>query len=160
MLKRFSFLFALILLVVGLVACDEVDSATDGDSDKEEENEEKYGIGDTAEMDDVKFTLQDVSLTDERNEFEEEEPTEVVKIEFELENNSDEEVPVGADLQVYDGTGNQVESYANDNTMGSVKPGKKIQGVAHYGIEEGPIEIYFQPMMSLSDEAIFEADVE
>ena len=164
MLKRFSFLFALIALTFSLVACDELEDTSSGDDSENKEEEakdEKYGVGDTAEVSGVKFTLNKVSTTDERNEFEEEEPNEVIKVEFELENNSDEEISVGGDLQVYDGTGNQVDSYANENTMGSLKPGKKMQGVDHFGIEEGPVEIYFQPMMSFDDdEAIFEADVE
>lgn len=84
----------------------------------------------------------------------------VVKIEYEIENGSEEEIPIGGDLEVYDNTGNKVELYPLDNTLGSLQPGKKIQGVEHYGIEGGPIEIYFRPMLSFEDAAIFEAPVE
>lgn len=125
-----------------------------------EEADTTYGVGDTAEVDGVKFTLKSVTTTDERNEFAETEPAMVVKIEYEVENGTEEEIPVGGDLQVYDATGNQVELYPLDGTMGSLQPGKKIQGVDHYGIEQGPIEIYFQPMISFEDPAIFEAEVE
>lgn len=179
-LKRLSLVFSLLLLFgVILVACGEAETSTDDsnnetvdatteetneDEASEEESEEEesgtYGLGDTAEVADVAITITNVSLTDERNEFADEDPSMVVKIEYELENNSDDEIPVGADLQVYDGTGNQANSYPLDNTLGSLKPGKKIQGVEHYGIEEGPIEIYFQPMFSLDEEAIFEIEVE
>lgn len=135
------------------------DSGENLNTDQGDDNK-TYGIGDTVEIDGVKFTLKNVSLTDERNEFADTNPPLVVKIEYEIENNTDDEIPVGADLQVYDGTNNQVESYPLDNTLGSLQPGKKMQGVEHYGIEKGPIEIYFQPMFSFDDPAIFKVDIE
>lgn len=125
-----------------------------------EEAETTYGVGDTAEVDGVKFTLKSITTTDERNEFAESDPAMVVKVEYELENATEEEIPVGGDLQAYDGTGNQVETYPLDSTMGSLQPGKKIQGVDYFGIEQGPIEIYFQPLVSMEDPAIFEAEVQ
>jgi len=166
-LKKYLFILLAIGLAVGLAACDEggTSSSSSGKEKesaekKEKKEDKKYGLGETAEVGDVKVTITKVSLTDERNEFEESEPNKVVKIEYEMENNRDEEIPVGADFQVYDSTGNQVDLYALDNTMGSLKPGKKLQGVEHYGIEDGPIEVYFQPMFSLDKNAIFELDVE
>lgn len=176
-MKKFLLLIAAVFLTFGLAACsgdtDQASSTGDdstGTSESEnkveeqaeEESEENksFGIGDTAEVDGVKFTLKSVTTTDERNEFADTEPTTVVKVEYEIENVSDEEIPVGGDLQAYDGTGNQVESYPLDNTMGSLQPGKKIQGVEHFGIEEGPIEIYFAPLVSFEDPAIFTADVQ
>jgi len=170
-LKKIFLLLLAAIFAVGLVACDE-ESASSEEADQEgqeaeaaeddatEKEEETLTIGDTAEVDGIKFTLKGVSTTDERNEFEETNPSKVVKIEYEVENNSEEEIPVGGDLQVYDGTGNQVDSYALDNTMGSLQPGKKMQGVEHFGIEEGPIEVYFQPLISFEDPAIFTADIE
>lgn len=151
-----------------LTACGgsgETDGKSNKDSNQSETKDEKkdtnkkYGVGDTAEVDGIKFTLKSVSTTDKRNDFADKDPKLVVKVEYEIENNSDSEIPIGADLQVYDGTGNQMESYPLDNTLGSLKPGKKIQGVQHFGIEEAPIEIYFQPTLSFGDEAVFDADV-
>lgn len=166
-------IFALLMsmaLVLTLAACggesdtsgSESNNKSSGEKQNAEKKEEKktYGIGDTVEIDGVKFTLKNVSLTDERNEFAETNPKQVVKIEYEIVNNTEEEIAVGGDLQVYDGTGNQVESYPLDNTMGSLQPGKKMQCVEHYGIEKGPIEIYFQPLFSMEDPAIFKADVQ
>ena len=127
---------------------------------EEKEKEVTYSIGDHAEVDGVKMTLKSVTTTEERNEFAEIDPAIVVKIEYELENGTEEEIPVGLDLQVYDGTGNQVDSYPLDNTLGSLQPGKKIQVTEHYGITEGPIEIYFQPIASFGKHAIFTAEVE
>jgi len=168
-LKKFVTLLSTVFLVLALAACggesdtsgSESNNKSSGEKQKTEKKEEKktYGIGDTVEIDGVKFTLKNVSLTDERNEFAETNPKQVVKIEYEIVNNTEEEIAVGGDLQVYDGTGNQVESYPLDNTMGSLQPGKKMQCVEHYGIEKGPIEIYFQPLFSMEDPAIFKADV-
>ncbi|MFC2948576.1 DUF4352 domain-containing protein [Virgibacillus sediminis] len=135
-------------------------SSEDEDAAEEASSEETYSVGDTAEVDGVQFTLKSVTTTDERNEFAETDPSQVVKVEYEIVNNKEDEISVGGDLQAYDGTGNQVESYPLDNTMGSLQPGKKIQGVEHFGIEEGPIEIYFQPLVSFEDPAIFTAEVQ
>lgn len=160
-----------ILVMVGatmvLMACDAAEVPEESvlapvkqeEAEPEAEVVEELSIGDSAEVAGVKMTLQAVTSTEERNEFDESDPAIVVKIEYELENNSEDDIPIGMDLQVYDGTGNQVESYALDNTLGSLKPGKKIQAVEHYGIEEGPIEIYFQPMLSMEKAAIFNAEV-
>lgn len=133
--------------------------ATEEDSEESESNE-ALTVGDSAEVDGVKFTLKSVSTTDERNEFADEDPTMVVKIEYEIENNKDEEIPIGMDLEVYDNTGSKMDSYPLENTMGSLQPGKNIQGEEHFGIEEGPIEIYFAPLVSFEDAAIFTAEVE
>ncbi|MGN8646635.1 DUF5067 domain-containing protein [Gracilibacillus sp. HCP3S3_G5_1] len=135
--------------------------ATEEEEDSEEtESNETLTVGDSAEVDGVKFTLKSVSTTDERNEFADEDPTMVVKIEYEIENNKDEEIPIGMDLEVYDNTGSKMDSYPLENTMGSLQPGKNIQGEEHFGIEEGPIEIYFAPLVSFEDAAIFTAEVE
>lgn len=167
-------LFLSLLLTLALVACgaSDTNSTNDGsntdpmDENAQDETPENdnggayYNLGDTAEVDNIKFTVKNVSLTDDRNEFADEDPNKVVKIEYEIENGTDEEIPIGADLQAYDGTSNQVKSYPLDNTMGSLQPGKKIQGVEHFGIEEGPIEVYFQPMFSFEDPAIFELEID
>jgi hypothetical protein len=178
-LRKLGILLLAMLLSAFLVACDE-DSSSNADANKggnnvedtsknedvenepeEEPADDKLGIGDTAEIDGVKLTVNAISTTDERNEFAEEDPNMVVKVEYEIENSSDEEISIGMDFQVYDGTGNQMELYPLDNTMGSLVPGKKMQGTVHYGIGEGPIELYFKPILSFSgEEAIFELDVE
>src|SRR5690625_1203756 len=184
-MRKLLLLFLASILSLALVACDEEGSSSEPannndqnqeetnnevendseeseeepESEPEEENE-KLGLGDTAEVGGVKITINDVSTTDERNEFADEDPEKVIKIEYEIENNSDEEIVLGMDLEVYDGTGNKMESYPLENTMDTLQPGKKTQGIEHFGIEEGPIEIYFQPAFSFDDPVIFEVDVE
>jgi len=188
-LKRLFILLFSIIFAVGLVACGETEDTGSGDTadeateeqtneeqsdeggaaeeeeaaeepEAEESEDEMYGVGDTVEVDGVEFTLVGVSTTDERNEFAETDPTHVVEIEYEIVNNTEEEISIGMDLDVYDGSGSQAESYPLDSTLGSLKPGKNIQGVDYYGIEEGPIEIYFAPLISFEDPAVFSADIE
>lgn len=168
-------IFLCLLLTFALVACTSSDTQGDHSDNflniedlnesvqNEIENNGKnrsYRLGDTAEVGNIKITINKVSVTDERNEFASEDPNKVIKLEYEIENGTDEEIPIGADLQVYDGTGNQVNSYPLDNTIGSLHPGKKIQGVDYFGIEEGPIEVYFQPLFSFDDPAVFELDID
>ncbi|GEN30279.1 hypothetical protein HNQ35_000017 [Cerasibacillus quisquiliarum] len=171
-MKRLLLLLFALILSIALVACNESSSTTDSkkedkpeteekeDKKEEKKEEKKLGLGDTAEVDGVKMTIKSVSTTDERNEFAETDPATVIKIEYEVENTTDDEIPIGMDLSVYDGTGNKMESYPLDNTMGSLAPGKKIQGTEHFGIEEGPIEVHFLPAVSFSDAAIFELEIE
>ncbi|MFS8652256.1 MAG: hypothetical protein FWJ66_10125 [Caldibacillus sp.] len=43
--------------------------------------------------------------------------------------------------------------------MDTLQPGKKLNGVAHFGVESGPIEIYFQPLLSFDNPAVFKVDL-
>jgi len=182
-MKKLFMLLASVLLIFGLTACGEATNQTGGTSETEtlteeteqsmeeatdesteeateEESNETYSVGDTVDIDGIKFTLKSVTTTDERNEFADTDPAIVVRIEYEVENNTDEEIAVGGDLEVYDGNGNKADLYPLENTMDTLQPGKKLQGVEHYGIETGPIEIYFQPLFSFGDPAVFEAEIE
>lgn len=163
-MKKLLLFMLAALLTTGLVACDETTSGTEekdgGDSTEAKKGDEELTIGDTAEIDGIKFTLKNVTTTDDRNQFADTNPTMVVKIEYEVENNTDDSIAVGGDLELYDGTGNKMDLYPLENTMGSLQPGKKMQGTEHFGIEKGPIEIYFEPLFSFADPAIFTADIQ
>lgn len=128
---------------------------------KDEKKEKLYKVGDTVKVGDATYTLKSVALTDERNEFDDSNPANVVKIEYTVQNNGKEDIPVGMDVEVYDAEDTKMETYPNDNTMGAVAPGKNMNVVAHYGLEKtGDIEIYFAPLISFEDAAIFEANVQ
>mgnify|MGYP001484218023 FL=1 len=160
-MRRLSLLFMAMLLSIFLFACDEDSTETSGDNVKEAEESKTLTVGDTAEFDDVKFTLKDVTTTDERNEFADSDPNAVIKIEYELENISDDDVPYGTEITVYDADGNKMESYPLDNDMGSLAPGKKIQGAEHHGVDAlGTIEIHFEPLISFENAAVFEVEIE
>lgn len=167
MKKRLIFSAALVLSL-SLAGCGETGKDTtqpvqaDAEKSKEQEVQKSktLAIGDSAEFKDSKFTLKSVSTTDERNQFDKTKPNKVIKVEYELENLSDSELPYGMDLTVYDGAGNKMELYALDNSMGAVASGKKVQGVQHFGIMEGgKIEIQYKPVISFDDPAVFEVEV-
>ena len=160
-MRRLSLLFMAMLLSIFLFACDEDSTETSGDNAEETEESKTLTVGDTAEFDDVKFTLKNVTTTDERNEFADSDPNAVIKIEYELENISDDDVPYGTEITVYDAEGNKMESYPLDNDMGSLAPGKKIQGAEHHGVDAlGTIEIHFEPLISFENAAVFEVEIE
>lgn len=121
---------------------------------------EFYKIRDTVKVGDASYTLNSVELTDERNQFEDEQPANVVKINYTVKNESDSDIPVGADVEVYGSDDKKSESYANENTLGSVAPGKQMDVIAHFGLNQtGDIEIHFSPLVSFEKAAIFKATV-
>lgn len=137
-------------------------STEDKDEEKEEpEKDGAYKVGDSVKVGDVTYTLKNVSLTDERNEFADTEPANVIKIEYTVQNDSDDDIPIGADVEVYDASGKKMDSYPNDNTMNSVAPGKSIDAVAHFGLDQtGDIEILFAPLISLEKAATFKVNIQ
>lgn len=63
-------------------------------------------------------------------------------------------------MEVYGSDDKKSESYANENTLGSVAPGKQMDVIAHFGLNQtGDIEIHFSPLVSFEKAAIFKATV-
>lgn len=119
-----------------------------------------YKVGDTVKVGDVTYTLNSVELTDERNEFEETQPAQVVKVTYTVKNDGDEDIPVGTDVEVYGSDDKKASSYANENTMGSVASGKQMDVTSHFGLNQtGEIEIQFSPLVSFEKAAKFKATV-
>ncbi|MBC6150069.1 DUF5067 domain-containing protein [Listeria booriae] len=160
MKKSIILMGVLLVLSLGLVACGtNGDTSTDSKSEKKEDKIHK--VGDTVEIDKVKMTLTKVEPTDKRNEFADTKPAKVARVEYTIENNSDQEVAVGSDLEAYDSTKTKLETYPVDGvTLDTVAPGKKINVVAGFGYEKGPLEIQFSPIMSFSDSAKFKVDIQ
>ncbi|EGP5707750.1 hypothetical protein OGA_04741 [Enterococcus faecium EnGen0012] len=135
-------------------------SSTSASSSKEEKSDTFYKIGDTVKVGDAEYTLNSVELTDERNQFEENQPAQVVKITYTVKNDGDSDIPVGTDVEVYGPDDKKSETYANENTMGSVAPGKQMDVTAHFTLNQtGEIEIHFSPLVSFEKAAIFKATV-
>lgn len=129
-------------------------------SSKKKEETSFYKIGDTVKVGNVTYTLNSVSLTDERNEFEDNQPAQVVKITYTVKNDGDSDIPVGTDVEVYGPDDKKSETYANENTMGSVAPGKQMDVTAHFKLNQtGEIEIHFSPLVSFEKAAKFKATV-
>lgn len=108
-------------------------------------------VGDSYTIDDITLTITDVSFTDERNQFEEDEPENVIRIDYELNNDSDSDYAFGMDFDVY-ADGRKMEMYANTNDIGSVSAGRTVDGTTHYGVEGDDIEIEWSPLLSFTDE--------
>ncbi|EKJ3561507.1 DUF4352 domain-containing protein [Enterococcus faecalis] len=135
-------------------------SSTSASSSKEEKSDTFYKIGDTVKVGDAEYTLNSVELTDERNQFEENQPAQVVKITYTVKNDGDSDIPVGMDIEVYGSDNKKSETYPNDNTMGSVAPGKEMDCVAHFGLNQtGEIEIHFSPLVSFEKAAKYKVPV-
>ncbi len=135
-------------------------SSTSASSSKEEKSDTFYKIGDTVKVGDAEYTLNSVELTDERNQFEENQPAQVVKITYTVKNDGDSDLPVGTDVEVYGPDDKKSETYANENTMGAVAPGKQMDVTAHFTLNQtGEIEIHFSPLVSFEKAAIFKATV-
>lgn len=168
-------IIGLLAIPILLVACSVVtDSDTTSDSgnaptvsnsqvnETAPETEALYQVGESATLSSgVTYTLNSVTITDERNEFAETTPTNVVLVSYTVTNNSDEEYFAGGDVTVYDGTATKAKTYpvaAISDMGGSVAAGKKIDVVAAFGVETNPLEIQFAPLMSFDDEvSTFEA---
>lgn len=141
------------------VSTDKTEAGNSKETSKSKEKE-FYKIGDTVKVGDASYTLNSVELTDERNEFDETNPAYVVKVQYTMENNSDKDLPVGMDLSIYNSDDTQAQSYPNDNTMGSLAPGKKIESTQHFGLNaNGEIELQFSPMVSFEKTADFKATI-
>ncbi|HEM7215337.1 TPA: DUF4352 domain-containing protein [Enterococcus faecium] len=135
-------------------------SSTSVSSSKEGKSDTFYKIGDTVKVGDAEYTLNSAELTDERNQFEENQPAQVVKITYTVKNDGDSDIPVGADVEVYGPDDKKSETYSNENTMGSVAPGKQMDVTAHFTLNQtGEIEIHFSPLVSFEKAAIFKATV-
>lgn len=87
-MKKFLALFLALMLCFAFVGCGGNDAAADGQQEDNTPPEPTtYGIGDTWEVEGQwKLTIDGVKVTDERNEWSEEDPAQVVVIDYTYEN--------------------------------------------------------------------------
>jgi len=118
---------------------------------EEPSGNELLAIGESATIDDITYTVTNASYTDERNEFAETSPENVIKIDFTLENGAEEDYPVGMDTQAYvDGV--QAETYPLGSDFGSVSAGRTYEGSMYYGVSGEQVELEWAPTFSFSGE--------
>lgn len=120
--KIFALLTALVLLVT-LCACGGSSEASD--TEQKEEKETVYHVGDTWEVDGQwKFTVDKVSVTDERNEFEDENPAQVIVIDYHYENTGyEDESGLMDGLFIDVGSGKLIDAEGNmcsEYSLGSI----------------------------------------
>ncbi|OCN05875.1 hypothetical protein A4S06_07480 [Erysipelotrichaceae bacterium MTC7] len=177
-MRKFLSMFLVLGMMFALVGCNEGEASKKEDveeiendgSDTKKEDEKVYGIGEVieyAEDDDVKYTfvINSVSLSEERNQFEESNPAQVVKINYSYENvNDDEDVYISSmNFTVVDGGGNVCDTYPNGGEYPQAAPkGAKSSGDEFYGLKETStsIKLRFKPAMFGGPEVQFELPIQ
>lgn len=163
----------LVIIVIGVLGAvfgggdESADTATESSSSEVSATEEStseetpeaktelLAVGDSATVDDITVTVNNVSFTDERNEFADTTPERVIAIEYTLENGQEEDYPFGMDMQLYV-DGKKSDTYPLGADMGSVSAGRTVDSVSYFGVDGENIELEWQPMFSLSDKAIWD----
>ena len=120
-----------------------------------------YKVGDTVKVGDVTYTLKSVETTTERNEYADEKPANVIVVTYHVKNNSDDDIPVGADLTAYGPDNNKLKDYPIDGaTMDAVAAGKEMDVKTGFGLKKlGKVELQFAPLVSLKKAAKYQVDV-
>lgn len=120
-----------------------------------------YKVGDTVRVGKVTYTLKSVEVTSERNEFADDQPKNVIKVVYHVKNNSDKELPIGADLDVYGPDNTKLKSYPiNDTTVDSVAAGKEADVTTGFGTDKlGTFELQFSPLISTDKPVKFRVKV-
>lgn len=144
-MKKIGLALLGILLVLGLVACVAGGSDDGSSAPAKEEKEKVYGVGDTWTVDDQwKFTIDSVELTDERNEFEESNPEQVIRIKYHYENLGYEDdimdglfIDLGSDGQLIDSDGNVCSEYPLGDMYAKETPvGAKCSAETYFGLKK------------------------
>lgn len=168
MFKKLALASAVALTAVGLTACSNENSSSQGGTQVTKSSKKKstpkikyYKLGDTVKVDKVEYTLKSVETTTERNEFAEEKPKNVIKVTYHVKNDSDEDIPIGTDLSVYGPSNTKLKSYPiNNSTFDSIAAGKEADVVEGYGTNKlGKFELQFQPIASIKNAAKFQVTV-
>ncbi|WP_195853167.1 DUF4352 domain-containing protein [Aerococcus sanguinicola] len=157
----------IVLIILGAIFSNgenNLDIADSGDNQTSQnqsvkEGEKSLAVGDSAEIDNIKFTVNSVEFTDERNQFAESNPERVIKINYTLENGQDEDYAFGIDTQLYV-DGKKANTYPlggidGDIGFGSVSAGRTVDSSVYYGVDGQDIELEWQPMFSTKDKAIW-----
>ncbi|KAA9218671.1 MULTISPECIES: DUF4352 domain-containing protein [Aerococcus] len=131
---------------------------SESQSSSKKENK-KLAVGDAAEIDGIKFKVNNVEFTDERNQFAESNPERVIKISYTLENGQDKDYAFGADTQLYV-DGKKAKTYPlsgsdGDIGFGSVSAGRTVDSTVYYGVDGKDIELEWQPLFSVGEKAIW-----
>lgn len=120
-----------------------------------------YKVGNSVKVDNVVYTLKSVETTDNRNEFEENQPAHFIKVVYHVKNESDDNVSIGTDLDAYSPDNNKLNTYSvEDNTLDSIAPGKEADVIDGFGTDKlGDFELQFQLLASIQKAAKFKVSV-
>ena len=138
----------------------EDEEAVEADSDAEESD--GYGIGDAFEVNGVTLRVEDAYYTDERNEFVDNSPDQVLMLEIFYDNNSGDDYSPAFDFNVYyDGTLADTHP-VGDIILDSVSDGRNSSGTLAFEIMGEPktIELEYSQLLDLfSDSETIIVDV-
>ena len=153
---------ATILISLSLAACGSKNNSNSNNRTTSTKVSPKYHkLGDTVKVGKVTYTLKSVEVTNERNEFEDNQPKYVIKVIYHVKNNSDKELPIGADLDAYGPNNNKLKSYpVNDTTLDSIAAGKEADVTTGFGSDKlGTFELQFSPLVSTEKPVKFHVKV-
>lgn len=124
----------------------------EGEESSEEAAKElgTFKLGEKVNVEGHIITLTNASYTEERNEFEEQQPQKVLIFDVEYQNGTKEEQLIdGGDFEVYDSKGEKMEVYPVDYITETVQPGKHVKGRAAFGVSgNAPYEVYYTDYMT------------
>ena len=131
-------------------------------SSKKKSEIKYYKLGETVKVGDVEYTLKSVEKTDERNEFEDSKPANIIKVVYHVKNDGKQDLPIGADLDAYGPDNNKLKTYPISNTtVDSIAPGKESDVTTGFGTDKmGDFELQFKPLVSLDKSAKFKVSVQ
>ena len=109
----------------------------------------------------VVYTLKSVQKTDERNEFADTKPQNVIKVVYHVKNCGKEDLSIGTDLSVYGPDNSKLKSYPiNGQTLDAIAPGKESDVITGFGTDKlGDFELQFRPLVSINKAAKFKINV-
>ncbi|KKC16775.1 DUF4352 domain-containing protein [Streptococcus dysgalactiae] len=165
-MKKLVTLGATVLSILFLVACSnnsQPKTATKQTTTKEvvtnkTENKtpknQKYKIGDKLTFNNgLEITVTNAEFTDERNEFDETNPEKVLKVTYNVVNNTDKEYLVSSEMELYVGN-KKMETYPITSTTETLSPGRSYENaVTGFGVNGNEkMELEVKPTFSMSNE--------
>lgn len=138
------------------------DDVDDSDEDDDDSDETYHKVGESAKVDGVTYTLKSVEVTDDRNSLESTQPKYVIKVVYHVKNDTDDELSIGGDLDMYDPDDNKLDTYPiSGRTSDTVAVGKEADVITGFSADKlGTFELQFCPSSDDAEPVKFTADVQ
>lgn len=138
------------------------DDVDDSDEDDDDSDETYHKVGESAKVDGVTYTLKSVEVTDDRNSLESTQPKYVIKVVYHVKNDTDDELSIGGDLDMYDPGDNKLDTYPiSGTTSDTVAVGKEADVITGFSADKlGTFELQFCPSSDDAEPVKFTADVQ
>lgn len=134
----------------------------DIDEDDDDSDETYHKVGESAKVDGVTYTLKSVEVTDDRNSLESTQPKYVIKVVYHVKNDTDDELSIGGDLDMYDPDDNKLDTYPiSGTTSDTVAVGKEADVITGFSADKlGTFELQFCPSSDDAEPVKFTAEVQ